>query len=117
MSRPVWIALLAASWLGVADAETIGLRFVVSDRLAQSAAQRGATEAKLAGYTEQLNAYLHDSQVELAAEIVQIEFAPIANRDALAVLATWKGSAAVSKRCSPKPTNSARITPSPCWTT
>lgn len=87
MKRAVFAALLGALCSGAPSAETLGLRFVVSDHLAQTGTQRRQTEARLAQHTAQLNAYFADSQVLLAAEVVRIDFAPIANREALAVLA------------------------------
>lgn len=87
MKRAVFALLLGALWTGAPRAETIGLRFVASEHLARSAAQRQETEARLAKHTAELNGYFRDSQVDLAAEIVQIEFARIDNEDAMAILA------------------------------
>lgn len=71
------VLVLAACFAAGAFAETIGIRFVVSDDLGRAAAQQKITQAKLEQYVAELNGYYRNSEVALSAEIVQIEFATI----------------------------------------
>lgn len=64
-----------------AAAETIGLRFVLADTL-----KRPGVEAKLAEWVETLNGYYRDSEVNLRAEIVAVDFAVIGEREVLPLL-------------------------------
>lgn len=72
--------------LSIAHAETIGLRFVVDTALGATAAQRQATAEKLAAHVAGLNGYFRNSEVDLAAEIVDIEFAGIESVDVMDIL-------------------------------
>ena len=67
-------------------AETIGIRFVVSDDLGRSAAQQQTTRAALEKYVAELNGYYRNSEVALNAEIVQVEFSRIEAVDDLQIL-------------------------------
>lgn len=68
---------LAAYFAAGACAETIGIRFVVSDDLGRTAEQQRATQATLKKYVSELNERYLNSEVALNAEIVQIEFSRI----------------------------------------
>ncbi len=81
-----WAVLSAA-----ARAETIGLRFVVDAALGASAGQRQAASEKLATHVAELNAYFRNSEVNLIAEIVDIEFSPIGSVDVMAILGDMEG--------------------------
>lgn len=84
-----WLKIVAALALLIttsAFAETIGIRFVVSDELGQSAAQRQSTQAALEKYVAEINDYYRNSEVVLRAEIVDVEFSRIAATDALQIL-------------------------------
>lgn len=76
----LWSALAAA------QAETIGLRFVVDTALGQTAGQRQATAARLAGHVAELNGYFRNSEVAMVAEIVDIEFSRIESIDVMDML-------------------------------
>ncbi|MFU8790467.1 MAG: hypothetical protein ACNA7G_15680, partial [Methylobacter sp.] len=67
---------------GHARAEVIDIRFVVSDSLASSP----TVIQTLSAYVEQLNGYYRNSQVDLQAEIVGIDFAPIKASEAVDIL-------------------------------
>ncbi|WP_432746029.1 M12 family metallo-peptidase [Methylobacter sp. G7] len=81
------LALILAFASGaLAEAATIGIRFVVSDDLGQSATQRQATQAKLESYVEKLNGYYRNSEVVLQVEIVDVEFSRIEAVDIMQIL-------------------------------
>lgn len=86
MTRTVFGLLLWTLLSTAIHAETIGLRFVVSETLGQSAEQRRETEDKLASNIAELNGYFRNSEVNLTAEIVNIEFSRIDNPDVMAIL-------------------------------
>lgn len=67
-------------------AETIGLGFWVDDQLAQTSAQKQALEHRLARQVDELNTLFRDSQVDLMAMIVNIEYIGIEHKNALKVL-------------------------------
>ncbi|MBI5437361.1 MAG: hypothetical protein HY936_00105, partial [Nitrosomonadales bacterium] len=71
------LLVLAVCFTTGAFAETIGIRFVVSDDLGRTAAQQKITQAKLEQYVAELNGYYRNSEVALNAEIVQVEFSRI----------------------------------------
>jgi len=73
-------------WSCCVAAETIGLRFVVSDTLARSAAERRATQTALERNVMRLNEYFRNSAVDIVAEMVDVGFARIEAVDAVAVL-------------------------------
>lgn len=75
------LLLAFALWatLTTACAETIGLRFVVDTALGADAGQQQATARRLADHVAELNRYFRNSDVRLAAEIVDIEFSRIEN--------------------------------------
>jgi hypothetical protein len=80
----VLISVLCAStstW-----AENIGIRFMVSDDLGVTEAQRKSTQSKLKTYVDVLNGYYRNSEVALKAEIVQIEFVRIASADDIRII-------------------------------
>lgn len=60
-------------------AETIGIRFMVSDDLGATEAQRTAAQGKLKTYVDVLNDYYRNSEVAIKAELVQVEFTRIAS--------------------------------------
>ncbi|MFA5824820.1 MAG: zinc-dependent metalloprotease family protein [Gallionellaceae bacterium] len=68
-------ALCAATNAG---AETIDIRFIVSDDFGVTKAQRKTTQERLKTYVDVLNGYYRNSEVALRAEIVQVEFSRIA---------------------------------------
>ena len=80
----VLAALLCVSTGAVA--ETIGIRFIVSDDLGRTAAQQKLTQAKLKQYVVELNDRYRNSEVILNAEIVQIEFTRIASTDDVQII-------------------------------
>lgn len=85
----LWRSLMAALALLFASgvwAESIGIRFIVSDELGQSAAQRQATQAALEKYVAELNGYYRNSEVLLSAEIVDVDFSRIAATDVMQIL-------------------------------
>ncbi len=67
-------------------AETIDIRFIVSDDLGRTAAQQQTTRATLQKYVAELNGYYRNSEVELNAEIVQVEFARIVAVDDVQII-------------------------------
>jgi hypothetical protein len=77
------LLMAMAGWVG---AETIGLRFVVSDELGPDQARRQAVLTRLEKDTAELNGYYRNSAVNLNAEIVDVAFATIAAREVMAVL-------------------------------
>lgn len=80
-----WRHLVAVLFLALPGAaaavETIGLRFVLADTL-----KRPGVEAKLAEWVETLNGYYRNSEVDLRAEIVAVDFAVIGEREVLPLL-------------------------------
>jgi hypothetical protein len=82
MNKLVAVVLAAALCVSTgALAETIGIRFIVSDDLGRSPEQRQQTQATLAQYVAGLNERYRNSEVNLSAEIVQVEFAKIGALD------------------------------------
>lgn len=86
-----WWSLAVALTLTIcsasgACAETIGIRFVVSDVLGQNAPQQQATQTALEKYVTKLNGYYRDSRVALNAEIVSVDFAMIDALEAAQIL-------------------------------
>lgn len=67
-------------------AETIGIRFIVSDDLGRSPEQRQQTQAMLAQYVAGLNERYRNSAVNLNAAIVQVEFANIGAVDDVQII-------------------------------
>ena len=67
-------------------AETIDIRFIVSDDLGRTAAQRKTTRATLQKYVTELNGYYRNSDVALEAEIVRVEFSPIKTSDDVQII-------------------------------
>ncbi len=80
------IALLLLAISVSLRAETISLRFIVSDDLGRNPAQQQATRDKLLDYVGTLNAYYRNSQVNLQADIAQIEFTHIAAQEDLRIV-------------------------------
>lgn len=72
-----------ASW---SFAETIGIRFVVSNDLGRTALQRQSTRATLKQYVTGLNERYRNSEVTLKAEIVEVEFTRIASADDIQII-------------------------------
>lgn len=60
-----------------AQAETIGIRFIVADVLGQTEVQRQSVRSVLEKRVEELNGYYRASDVALRAEIVNVAFSPI----------------------------------------
>ena len=67
-------------------AETIGIRFIVSEDLGRSIEQQKTTETMLKKYVMELNGYYRNSEVSLNAEIVQIVFSRIEAVEDLQIL-------------------------------
>ncbi len=86
MSWRSLMAALALVFTTGAFAETIGIRFVVSDELGQGAVQRQRTQAALEKFVAELNGYYRNSEVVLRAGIVEVEFSRIAAVDVLQIL-------------------------------
>jgi hypothetical protein len=86
MSWRCLAAALALVFATGAFAETIGIRFAVSDELGQSATQRQTTLAALERYVAELNGYYRNSEVMLRAEIVDVDFSRIAAVDVMQIL-------------------------------
>jgi hypothetical protein len=80
------VLAIALSSSAAAGAETIGIRFIVSDSLGSTVAQQQATRAKLQDYVNVLNGYYRNSVVALQAEIAQIEFARITAVDDVQII-------------------------------
>ncbi|MDI1232460.1 MAG: zinc-dependent metalloprotease family protein [Methylobacter sp.] len=81
------LALILAFTSGaLAEDVTIGIRFVVSDDLGQSATPHQATQAKLESYVAELNDYYRNSEVGLRVEIVDVEFSRIEAVDIMQIL-------------------------------
>ena len=79
-------AILALCFATGAFAETMGIRFIVSDDLGRTTAQQQITQTKLQRYVAELNGYYRNSDVALNAEIVQIEFSRIEALDDVQIL-------------------------------
>ncbi len=77
------MVLCSASW---SFAETIGIRFVVSNDLGRTALQRQNTQAKLKEYVTGLNERYRNSEVALKAEITQIEFVTIEATEGIKII-------------------------------
>lgn len=71
--------------------ESIGLRFVVDAALENAPGGPQATQRRLTSHVEGLNAYFRDSEVGLAAEIVDIRFARIESVEAVDILDDMAG--------------------------
>ncbi|KAF0204920.1 MAG: hypothetical protein FD173_1440 [Gallionellaceae bacterium] len=83
--RNITFVLALCSSAG-ALAETIDIRFIVSDDLGRTAVQQQATRATLHKYVDELNSYYRNSEVELNAEIVQVEFSRIKTVDDVQII-------------------------------
>ncbi|MFA6016275.1 MAG: zinc-dependent metalloprotease family protein [Gallionellaceae bacterium] len=68
---------MALSFSAHLHAETIGIRFIVSEELANTPKQRLTTQSKLVQYVAELNERYRNSEVNLQAKIVDVEFAQI----------------------------------------
>jgi len=77
------LAFCTAPWT---FAETIGIRFVVSNDLGRTALQRQKTETKLKEYVTGLNERYRNSEVALNAEIAQIEFVRIEETEGIRII-------------------------------
>ena len=86
MIRYFIIGLLSLVAIPNIHAETIGLGFWVDDQLAQTSAQKQTLEKRLDRHVAELNAFFRDSQVDLMAIIVNIDYIGIEHKDALKVL-------------------------------
>lgn len=87
MNRLVAVVLAAALCVSTgAKAETIGIRFIVGDELGRSPEQQQQTRAVLAQYVTGLNERYRNSEVNLSAEIVQVEFARIGAVDDVQII-------------------------------
>lgn len=64
----------------------LGLRFIVDHTLGQTEKQQQAVKAGLARNVAELNGFFASSEVNLAAEIVQIDFARLESVDAMTLL-------------------------------
>jgi hypothetical protein len=80
------ILILLLGCIFEATAETIGIRFVVSDELGRNTEQQQTTKSTLEKYVVELNRFYRNSQVELVAEIVQVEFSRIESVGDLQIL-------------------------------
>ncbi|MBF0342031.1 MAG: hypothetical protein HQL95_13870, partial [Magnetococcales bacterium] len=82
-----WLWALASP----VQAETrIGLRFVASQELGRDATKQHAFREKLTAHVVQLNRYYRESQVEMQADIVSVDFAEIASVEATEILADMR---------------------------
>jgi len=84
-----WLCILwffCTSFSIDAWAETLGLRFIVDRSLGQTESQQQTVRARLTSNVAEMNGFFTNSAINLAAEIVQVEFARIENIDALAIL-------------------------------
>ena len=87
MNRFVAAILLSALCASTsAWAETIGIRFIVSDDLGRTTLQRQSTQAALKQYVTGLNERYRNSEVALKAEIVQIEFTRITSASDIQII-------------------------------
>ena len=88
MNRLKITAVLALALCSVtcAFAETIGIRFIVSNDLGLTVDQQQTTRDKLEKYVVELNDRYRNSEVALIAEIVQIEFSKIESVDDLQII-------------------------------
>lgn len=82
----ITVALLLVMSIGIVRAETIGIRFIVSDELGATEAQRKTTRDTLKIYVDVLNSYYRNSEVTLKAEIAQIEFTSIPTADDVQII-------------------------------
>lgn len=80
------VLLMSFCSASAAFAESIGIRFVVSNDLGVTEAGRKNAENKLKIYVELLNGYYRSSQVALKAEIVAIEFTRIEAMDDIRII-------------------------------
>lgn len=80
------LLLIAFSTQPARGVESLGLRFVVDVALESFPGGPQATRARLAAHVEGLNAYFRNSQVGLAAEIVDIRFVRIESVEAVDIL-------------------------------
>ncbi|MDP2793783.1 MAG: zinc-dependent metalloprotease family protein [Sulfurisoma sp.] len=80
------LALALGATLSAAQAETIGLRFIVDTALGSTAGQQQTTAKRLAGHVAELNGYFRNSEVGLAAEIVDIEFSRLESAEVMSIL-------------------------------
>lgn len=91
MTARLLLAVVLWAALSAARAETIGLRFVVDTALGSTAEQQRTTAARLAGHVAELNAYFRNSEVSLAAEIVDVAFSRIDSADVMDILGDMEG--------------------------
>ena len=80
------VLILAICFSAEACAETIGIRFVVSDDLERGKTQQPSIQTALEGYVTELNGYYRDSGVALIAQIVGVEFSRIEAVEAVQIL-------------------------------
>jgi hypothetical protein len=88
IQRVLAVLLLAMIFApqALAEATSIGIRFILSDDLGKNATQRQATLAKLETYVAELNGYYRNSEVMLQADIVDVEFSRIEAVDVMPIL-------------------------------
>lgn len=81
-------AVLAAVLCAALDAraESIGIRFIVSQDLGSTAAQQQQTRHMLAQYVAGLNERYRNSEINLTAEVVQIEFSRITSTNDVQII-------------------------------
>ena len=75
--KPTIFLVLPLVYAIAASADTIGIRFIVSEDLGQPPEQQQTTKATLENYVDGLNDRYRNSEVALNAQIVQIEFTRI----------------------------------------
>ncbi|MBS4096082.1 MAG: hypothetical protein KGZ83_04500 [Sulfuricella sp.] len=71
---------------GTANAETIGLRFVVDNDLVAGRMQRPSIQTALGKWVAELNGYYRDSEVNLQAEIVAVDFTAVGSKEVMQIL-------------------------------
>ncbi|GAB0057030.1 hypothetical protein SIID45300_01350 [Candidatus Magnetaquicoccaceae bacterium FCR-1] len=82
------------SW-GQAHAETVfGIRFLVNDTLGRDEPTRAALRARLHAQVATVNGYYRDSLVELRAEVADVAFVPIEEREAIEILEAMRAERA-----------------------
>ena len=86
LSKSAALFAIAIYYSAPVCAETFGIRFIVSDDLARTSAQQLITQEKIAQYIKGLNERYRNSEVNLVAEISQIEFTKIEATDDLQIL-------------------------------
>jgi hypothetical protein len=92
MSTSRVLAVIAAAMLASpAHPETIGLRFVVSAALGATPVKKQQTTETLQRQVHELNGYFRNSEVNLIAQIVHVEFAAIDKIDVMAILEDMQG--------------------------